>query len=35
MRQRLSLASEPTQQRILVLAMEIKPFGRNVPKFWN
>jgi hypothetical protein len=26
MRQRLSLAVEPTQQRILVLAMEINPF---------
>jgi len=26
MRQRLSLAAEPTQQRILVLAMEINPF---------
>jgi hypothetical protein len=26
MRQRLSLAAEPTQQRILVLTMEINPF---------
>jgi len=26
MRQKLSLAAEPTQQRILVLAMEINPF---------
>jgi hypothetical protein len=30
---RLSLAAEPTQQQILLLAMETKPFGGKCSQF--
>jgi hypothetical protein len=32
---RLSLAAEPTQQQILLLAMETKPLEENDRNFWN